>query len=532
MDGLNSEEMYMSRFVVRRPFISALMMMLTFQSIILPDKPDAISLMLVVLWIIPVIYIIHGIVMKELRWFVLLIAALWIMATWERLVLSPDGSTRYINMLLSITVIFCMYWFARNKDNLKDHSGSHSILYRFLRAMSGIFILLCFFSLGADIIGYVFLAKLVTSGVVISIIAWLILASVFLMLNSLFVVFLETDFANKIKIIQRSKDEIRIGANNIFRVSIFLIWIYSALNLFLLWHPAIDGIKVIMSFGYTVNDITFSIGDLFDFIFTIFISWVIGRTLKVLLEVEILGRFDLPRGIPMAIGSLSQYTLITIGIFVALSSVGFGMDKIGLIFGALGVGIGFGLQNVVGNFISGLILIFERPITIGDVIEVEGVMGTVTSIGIRSSRVTQFNGKEEIIPNANLISNRVTNLTLSDSNRRYIISLNTDTDYDPDKILKILEDTINNVEGVLKYPAPRAYFEGIRDQSLQFVIYYWLSENILDVNSAANLAIFEALRAEGVKVHVPRQRYVNEEPEKPKSKRRTSSKKTPPKKEE
>ena len=128
---------------------------------------------------------------------------------------------------------------------------------------------------------------------------------------------------------------------------------------------------------------------------------------------------------------------------LALSAAGFSLQNLGLLAGALGVGIGFGLQNIINNFISGLILAFERPVTVGDIINVSGSEGVVKKIGIRASVIKEYDGSEVIVPNAELISNKVINWTLSKYTRRSILTIHTHKDTDTDIVLKLMKDAVS-----------------------------------------------------------------------------------------
>jgi len=154
-----------------------------------------------------------------------------------------------------------------------------------------------------------------------------------------------------------------------------------------------------------------------------------------------------------------------------------------LLVGALGIGIGFGLQNIVNNFISGLILAFERSVPVGDIINVTGHEGEVQKIGIRASVIKQYDGSEVIVPNADLISSKVVNWTLSKYTRRLILTIHTHKDTDIDKVLKLMKDAVSKVEFVLKKPEAKSYFHGIKDKELEFALYFWASGNILDCKS-------------------------------------------------
>jgi len=156
--------------------------------------------------------------------------------------------------------------------------------------------------------------------------------------------------------------------------------------------------------GWEIGTMAISVGEILSFILILVFSFGLASFIKVIVEDEFLVRTNLPKGVPAAISVTIRYFIIVLGIAMALSSAGIDLGKFGLLAGALGVGIGFGLQNIIGNFISGLILVYERPVNVGDTVEVESLMGIVNRIGVRSSNVRTFDGAEVIVPNANLIS--------------------------------------------------------------------------------------------------------------------------------
>jgi small-conductance mechanosensitive channel len=216
----------------------------------------------------------------------------------------------------------------------------------------------------------------------------------------------------------------------------------------------------------------------------------------------------------MAIGVIVRYTVIFLGFIMAIASSGFDLNKISILAGGLGVGIGFGLQNLVANFIAGLILIFERPIVVGDTIESEQIEGEVKQIGIRSSKILTYDGAEVIIPNSNLINNKLSNWTLSNYSRRHLIIVRTSMKADPEKVLEILNRITRQHENVLATPEPFVLFDGQLEQSLQFKIYYWLISGIFKTRGELNLQIYRELKEIGVELPIPVQeirRSVEEE---------------------
>lgn len=222
------------------------------------------------------------------------------------------------------------------------------------------------------------------------------------------------------------------------------------------------------------------------------------------IKAEIFSRFKLPRGIPGGISMLTRYTIIKIGFFLAISVVGVDLGKFGLLAGALGVGLGFGLRNIIENFVSGLIIIFERPIEVGDTVEIGDVFGNVEKIGIRSSTVKTFDGSEVIVPNGSLISNQVTNWTFSDRQRRMQLPVKVAFGNDPHKVLELLRKVAGKHAGVLEIPEPQAFFNGFGDNYLDFTLYYWVSDNILQIKSEIALAVHDTIKDAGIDTPRPK----------------------------
>lgn len=259
----------------------------------------------------------------------------------------------------------------------------------------------------------------------------------------------------------------------------------------------------VWNFGGQFGEFNITVGDIMEFFIIIFVSWVISAVLRVLLTDEILSRTSLQRGVPMAIGVIVRYAVIFLGFILAVASTGFDLAKISILAGGLGVGIGFGLQHLVANFIAGLILIFERPMVVGDTVESELIEGEVKQIGIRSSKILTYDGAEVIIPNSNLINNKLSNYTLSNYSRRQLILVRTSVKADPEKVLEILNRIVRQHENVIATPEPFVLFDGQLEQSFQFKIYYWLISGMFKTRGELNLKIFRELKELGVELPIP-----------------------------
>jgi small-conductance mechanosensitive channel len=224
--------------------------------------------------------------------------------------------------------------------------------------------------------------------------------------------------------------------------------------------------------------------------------------LRFLLEEDVYHHLHLAAGIPYAISTMLHYVILLIGFFVALGALGIDLAKVTLLAGAFTVGIGFGLQNVINNFVSGLILLFERPIKIGDVIEVGGNAGEVTRIGIRASVIRTADGSEIIVPNGSFISGQVTNWTFSDRQRAVEVSVNVVGGTAPQPVVELLKSTAAAHPGVTKEPSPQVYVTNLSAGAVTFKIRAWTDrhEDWAQLRSDLSLAANEALAREKIAI--------------------------------
>jgi small-conductance mechanosensitive channel len=223
----------------------------------------------------------------------------------------------------------------------------------------------------------------------------------------------------------------------------------------------------------------------------------------------VLRYFNFKKGVPSAISLVFRYLIFCFGFIFALSVLGIDLSTFNLMAGAVGLGIGFGLQSIISNFISGLILVFERPILPGDTVEVNNLFGTVNKIGIRASTISTYDGAEVIVPNNNLISKDLINWTLSSNFKRIEILIGTAYGSDPNKVLEILLAAAQNCKYTLKDPKSVALFRTFGDSSLNFSLRFWVYfENGLQAQSDVSIDIYNRFDEAGIRIPFP-QRDVN-----------------------
>lgn len=254
-----------------------------------------------------------------------------------------------------------------------------------------------------------------------------------------------------------------------------------------------------------VGDAVISIQDIFWAVAVLMLGIWLTRLFQRFLRAAVLRSAGLAPGARAAIDAGIGYAGVLLALLLAISAAGVNLSNLAIIAGALSVGIGFGLQNVVSNFVSGLILLIERPIQPGDWIEVGGFSGYVKRINVRSTEITTFDRASVIVPNSELISASVVNWTHRSLVGRAIVRVGVGYDSDPDQVARILSETALAHENVLKTPAPWIVFADFGASSLDFEIRCYLRDinGKLGVESDLRFALLKRLKEEGIEIPFP-----------------------------
>lgn len=245
-----------------------------------------------------------------------------------------------------------------------------------------------------------------------------------------------------------------------------------------------------------------SISDVFTALLIVAITVIMAGNLPGLLEVMVLSRLALKQGSAYAISSLLSYTIVGTGVVMALATLGVSWDKLQWLVAALSVGLGFGLQEIFANFISGLIILFERPIRIGDTITLGNLHGTVSRIRIRATTVTDFDRKEIIIPNKTFVTDQLINWSLSDNVTRVVLTYGVAHGSDLDKVHKLLRQAADENERVLTDPEPQVFCLSYGNHSLNFELRIFVNDLVdrLFAADEVNCRVDELFREAGVRV--------------------------------
>jgi potassium-dependent mechanosensitive channel len=273
---------------------------------------------------------------------------------------------------------------------------------------------------------------------------------------------------------------------------------FSVFERFALWHHegVVDGVEAIVPVTLADIGLILLIG---------IIAAVAAKNLPALLEIALLQRMEVSSGGRYAVKTLTGYLIVAAAVLTIFSTLGLSWGKVQWLVAALGVGIGFGLQEIVANFISGLIILFERPVRVGDVITIGDTSGVVTKIRIRATTIRNWDKQELLVPNKEFITGRLLNWTLSDRINRLTLPVGVDYNTDVPLALKLLGEAARENQRVLDDPPPLITFEGFGDDALTLVLRCYLDsmDYRLAVTTELHLAIHEKFRAAEISIAFP-----------------------------
>ena len=438
------------------------------------DAPAAFKSMVKIILLIPLVRIMVKIINPAMIKPLLIFAVLFVINQIKVVASSATSIERILLFALTIISILGTIWIVKGNQLSDELCKEEQNKYVFLARKAAL--ILFTFSLLANIFGFVKLGIVLVNGIYDTFFATAILVTGNIIMHVIFLVFLKTKFALKFRVVRFQANIIKKTSEKIIGILVKIIWLVVVLNAFNIYVPVRDWIEAFLSAEIGFGSFATSLSDILLFIGTIWVSYQITKLLRFVLEGDILPRLDLPRGVPGTISTLTKYFILTLGVIIAVSSVGLNLDKFAILIGALGVGIGFGLQDLVNNFISGLILIFERPIQVGDFVHFNTIEGRVTNIGIRASRIKTWQGSEIIVPNGHLVSNDVVNWTFSDKMRRIEIKVGVEYGCDVNQIKELLLSCAKSDDRVLSNPEPAVIFRDFGDSSLDFELRCWTKD--------------------------------------------------------
>jgi small-conductance mechanosensitive channel len=472
--------------IFERPFsIAALIVLILTPRIYLSTPPSVFDAM-GLLMLIPIVRLVSPLLEDRLRPALYFLAALYLVDWLRDLLEAAPLVARLIFVIEMLAASALAVMVVRSKalhraDGQKMRSG--------VRLALDVALGLTSLAALAAVAGFVRLGVLLGTGVLNSAYLAILLLALARAAEALVALFMRSWLSEHLQFIALRRAAIRKNSARVIRVGSFAIWLFVTLDLFALRDTVIDFTRTIFFTELKAGALAISLGDVLAFGATIIAAVMIARMIVVLLDEDVYPRMQLGRGVGFAISSVIKYALITVGFLLAVGAMGIGMDRITILLGAFGVGLGFGLQTIINSFVSGMILVFERPVQVGDSIEVAGVKGRITRIGIRSSTIRTFDGADVTVPNGTMLSDALTNWTMTDRHRRLEVPVGVAYGTNPDTVIRLLKQALAEQEGLLDQPAPVILFTGFGDSSLDFVVRAWVEDNDIYVVTQSDLAL-------------------------------------------
>jgi potassium efflux system protein len=377
-----------------------------------------------------------------------------------------------------------------------------SIMSKIVRRGSYAAFAIAIVAFAANGLGYVALANLLGNTLFVSAYVALMLYAVVQILDALLMLSLHLPPLTLLGAVRRHRGLLRRRLRKFMRWLGVGLWLLFALDHLALRERLFRTVRDALTAELDVGALSISLADVLAFAACVWAAYLVSRFVRFLLEEDVYPRVRLTRGLPYAISTILNYTILVVGFLTGVAALGFDMTKFTILAGAFSIGVGFGLQNIFNNFVSGLILLFERPVKVGDVVEIDGTAGVVDRIGIGASTIRSSNGSEFIVPNGKLISERVVNWTFSSRQRSLQLSISVVIGSDLKQVIAVLERVARNHPMVLDNPPPKALVVRMGPDFLGLELHAWTDEvdRWMDIRSDLAVAAGDALAAEKIAV--------------------------------
>jgi potassium efflux system protein len=461
-----------ARFIYKKPLVSALLMATTIAPYFYDHPPVFFLECVFLITTLLVLVMVRDHFPLSLFHFLHQLFWLTIIYSLSNLLIQITSLDRFVILILSIAaIVFAVIFYKRTKKEPQGH-------LKYTQLTLKIFITLQVLSLILNITGRFSLAKILSITAVFNL--WMTMSLYFIIriiIQGLYLQ-LHTKKAAKsfISLVDYTTIQKKFRAIlSVFATALWLFFLLQNLNIDDWVH---DYLYDLLTQHHTIGNSTFTYGGFVIFFLVIWISSLLSKLISYFYDISAQRANDLSalKKKNRASTLLIRIGVFTVGFLLAVAASGFPLDKLTIIFSAFGVGIGFGLQNVTNNLVSGMILAFEKPIQIGDVIEVNNRTGTVKEIGIRSSRLATGDGSEVIIPNGDLISQNVVNWTLSNTNRRVEVLISVASGTEISKVTETLKNLLCNRDDIMLTPEPQVFLNGITDKSIDFRVLFWAAD--------------------------------------------------------
>lgn len=493
------------QLVLRYPMLSSLLIVINLLQFIFTATPFIVSVFFWTISIICLTIIFNGVISRFWMRFWLILIFLFLNAAAGNLLLQASRIERWLMLVCSLgTVLFgTIVLIKGHRKELKERWILYSIALMVLLELAAAF---------ANVLGRYNLGKtLLITGLLNVVIAILFLWTVRLINEGLFLAFNVYKKQDR-KLFYVNFKKVGKRVPSLFYVLLVIGWIVLLGKNFPSYEYTINPFKLFFTQERTLGNYTFSLVNVLLFCTIIAVSTLVSRIISFFASDMHFtpDKGNTPAGDVRGIGSwllLVRIAILSAGLFLALAASGIPIEKVTIVIGALGVGIGFGLQTLVNNLVSGLIIAFEKPVNVGDIVDVDGQTGTMKSIGFRSSVIATSDGADLIMPNGQLLDSHLVNWSLGGNQKRMtlIVAVSYDTDLDEAKLL--IAKLIAAEEKIAKHPGPIIQYEQFNNNGIDLKIHFWSKHmnDMLETKSDLIIGISKMFAENGITIPTPKQ---------------------------
>jgi small-conductance mechanosensitive channel len=486
------------RFVLDRSFASALLVAMFSVPLLYSDASPQMVRMMLFPAVVPLLMLLPAVFPTQLRRALYVFTAVYAMDFW-RYYQPPQGLMVRILLLAEALVgIWVIYRLQRGKLFESARFKSRETAVRtMLKVGTGLFL----GAIIANLLGALNLAEVLFSPLVRILYLGVVIRMMTVVATTFALMGLRSPLALTLRTVQERGDAVAMNMRRLANIAALSLWVVIGLFNIGVLGFLVNTFEEIFDAKWNLGAMEISVREVVMFVLVLGVAYAVSRFLRFILAKEIFPRFQMPRGVPDVLNLLARYGVLLFGFLLALISAGVNISQLTLALSALGLGIGFGLQNIVNNFVCGLILVFEHPIQVGDFVEVGPHFGKVQRIGFRSSSLNTFDGGHVIIPNSELIGTKVMNWSLSNQLRRITLKVPVPIGTEPKRVMDMFLAIAGSQPDVIAFPAPSAALEGFYDGSLGFVLRCWTrTDKFESVCFGLTLAINNAFQAAGIQI--------------------------------
>ncbi len=492
------------------PIATGLILSILLSGWMYPQAPRLLTSLIGAAALVPVVLLLRRMVERPLFIILNALVVLYFIDRFRDLLVSQPLTARFVFLVEMLGAILFSIWFLKSKRLSGGVQAAHYHIFEIIRKVVPFVLAVFIFAFASNLLGFVSLANLIGNGVLGSAYLALVIYTAVQIIRGLIIFALRVRPLSGTLIVKNNRPLIRDRTVRLVRWAAVIVWVLLTLNLFSIREPIYNFLHGWLSWSATVGSVSFSIGSVVLFVVMIWIAVLISRFVRFVLEEDVYPRVDVAGGVSYAVSTMLHYSILVVGFLIAVGVLGVDFTKFALIAGAVGIGIGFGLQNVVNNFVSGLILLFERPVKVGDTVQINEHIGSLKHIGLRASILRKVDGSDVIVPNSQLISDAVINWTMSDEKRRIDIPVGVAYGTDPTLVTELLTAITDKYDTVMKDPSPKTLFLGLGDSSLDFELRFWTdqTEGWVGLRSDVLTEVYRVLDEAGIEIPFP-QRDLN-----------------------